>query len=232
MRYIPAARIADDFWGKLQVELLMYIKTRKFFFENDQPVLWEASRLISVADKFRLDSNDFMIPDVPDGATRYLSEHYQASELSILRDLGMADISMTDFLERLDVDLRRSAPFMHSKTQSIQWHTKVAKLLLKASDDQAHLETIKMLSLAPLNNGSWVRSKHPSLFLPTSGGVAIPADLSLSLVDGNALLNPARTSLFLHLGVTECAPTRIFPLIGQQYLSPGMTLLSEPESLK
>jgi len=76
---------------------------------------------------------------------------------------------------------------------------------------------IMLLPLVPLSKGTWVAPRNASIFFPTSGGIDIPTDLPLNLVDGDTLHNLSRARLFSKLGVTECAPLRIFPLIQQVY---------------
>ncbi|KAF2499755.1 hypothetical protein BU16DRAFT_504059 [Lophium mytilinum] len=66
----------------------------------------------------------------------------------------------------------------------------------------------------------WASSRNASIYFPTSGGIEIPANLGLALIDSGALRNSSRMTLFGKLGVTECDPSRVFPLIEQFHRNP------------
>jgi hypothetical protein len=100
------------------------------------------------------------------------------------------------------------------------WHLQVASILIEAIDS-GELPEISLFRLVPLSNKKWVTPKGAAIFLPTTGGIEVPTDLKLSLIDANSITHPTRAKLFKKLGVTECEASRIFPLIKQFYDNSG-----------
>jgi hypothetical protein len=90
---------------------------------------------------------------------------------------------------------------------------------------QTHSNLVKGLQIIPLDDGRWAHAHNATIFLPMSGGAKVPGDLELNIVAENSLQEPTRKALFLQLGVTECEPSRIFPLIENQYRRQEMSLI-------
>jgi hypothetical protein len=225
VRYVPVERVADEFWGRLQTLILKVLSTSKLFFVRGSAQLRVPSELLLVTDRFRDEDNKPLLPDTVLAKTAYVSAHYhREKDISVIKRMGLEEMSFADFLVRLQLDLSRSDARMRSEPPESQWHTKVAKLLIKAIEQQPYRRLIELLPIIPLTNGAWVTPKNASLFFPTSGGVDIPTDLPLSLVNATSLLNQSRTSLFTRLGVTECEPSRIFPLIEQRSRAVDVTM--------
>ena len=142
-----------------------------------------------------------------------------------MRAMGTKNFTNSDFLPRLTQDLDNNTSRMQNSSDDV-WHTKVAVLLIRAASVPSWKVYIQRLKIIPLQNGRWAPSFNASIFFPSSGGVQIPEGLPLSLVAENALLNSSRKTLFSILGVSECAPSRIFPLIEQRYSSSNRHTLS------
>ncbi|TGO13902.1 hypothetical protein BTUL_0061g00190 [Botrytis tulipae] len=147
----------------------------------------------------------------------YVSESHDNSDISILKEMKVRYLSDSEFLQRLNQDLAWAfASRMQSTPLDSPWHTKVANLLIVMCINNSIKKEIQKLNIIPLDNLAWVRPLNASIFFPTSGGVDIPKGLPLNLVDEKALENPSREKLFSQLGVSECSPERIFPLIQQR----------------
>ncbi|KAF7906551.1 hypothetical protein EAF00_000830 [Botryotinia globosa] len=142
VRYIPTTAIADEFWGLLQPCLFAKLCASKFFFSLDGSH-WTPNQLRLLPNNFRDENRDPLLRDLRTGPNTYVSESYDNSDISILKEMKY-------------------------------------------------------------------------ILFPTSGGVAIPKGLPLNLVDEKVLENPSREKLFSQLGVSECSPKRIFPLIQQR----------------
>lgn len=190
----------------------------KVFFPRDGDCLWAAMDLRILTDTYRDESNQPLLPDLNSGQSAYLSNNYDNQlEIPLIKTLGAAEMSTLDFLKRLDQDMMRSFSRMRSRNTTDKWHSKVANILLAATKERQHAMKIEKMALIPLTNDSWVPSLNASIFYATTGGIDVPSDLSLALVHKEAAMNKARRSLFSKLGVTECHPSRIFPLIEQRY---------------
>ncbi|KAF5878202.1 uncharacterized protein Bfra_000367 [Botrytis fragariae] len=221
IRYIPTTAITDEFWGLLQPRLFDELCTSKFFFSLDGS-RWTPNRLRVLQNAFRDEHRDPLLVDTIAGTTAYISESYDASDILILERMKARYLSAPEFLQRLNQDLARTLDSqMKSTPLDSPWHTHVANLLIDIGQNDSFKKEIQKLKIIPLDSGAWVRPLNASIFLPTSGGVAIPQDLPLSLVDGKTLRNLSRIKLFSQLGVSLCSPERIFPLIQQRHFPPA-----------
>ncbi|KAF2103412.1 hypothetical protein NA57DRAFT_31443 [Rhizodiscina lignyota] len=220
VRYIPTDRIADEFWGLLQTQIFSRVSSCSVFSSRDNS-LWKAKDLYVVPRQYRDAAMQPLIPDYVGGPTAYISEDYDTIlDVPILRKLGTTTLSTGGFLGRINKDLDRLHPRLHTMPPQLatDWHTRVADQLIAAIQlNSRNRDFLRKLPIVPLNNGRWVRTFNASVFFPTSGGTEIPPDLPLNLVNDDALQNESRKKLFSQLGIAECAPARIFPLIEQTY---------------
>ena len=226
VRYIPAGRIADDFWGRLQTQILSDLASCTVFFSQDQNLL-EARQLREVPSRYRDASGQPLqplLPDLIDGESAYMSEEYDSTlDVPILRKIKSTKLSTQDFLDRIEHDLgglRLSRIRAVQSQGAVDRHTRIVDQLIAAmEEDPRNRHFLRRLHIVRLNGGRWVRPLNATIFFPTSGGIEISADLPLNLVDAKVLENHSWGKLLSQLGVTECAPVRVFPLIEQQYKS-------------
>lgn len=234
VRYIPTNRIAHSFWGRLQRMIIKELTGRRLFFSSrgdgdghsniDNRERWTADQLRVVSIQYRDEENAPLLPDLDRGSTTYVSEMYHGRlGLPVLRSLGTVDLTTSpDFLDRFAQDLGRGGTSLwRSTSYTNNWFTRMSNLLLAATGDQAVKMAVQKLRLVPLQDKKWVASLNASIFLSKSGGVDIPAGLKLSLLDNRALYNSALKALLTTLGVGECDPGRVIPLIEQRYRSSG-----------
>jgi len=218
VRYIPAEPIADEFWGRLQQVIVTKLRVCQLFMSDSTNSYWFPHQLRIASEQFRGEKKQPLLPDVTDGTTAYVSESYdEALDLPILKKLGSSDLTITDFLVRLewDLDRKENNSYMRTTSTDDMWHTQVAQLLISAA--ATHLETIKELPLVPLSTGKWVHTLFATIHFPTSEGIEVPDDLSLNFVETKASQNESRRQLFTKLGVTYCRPSNIFQLIEQAH---------------
>ncbi|ATZ46359.1 hypothetical protein BCIN_01g09700 [Botrytis cinerea B05.10] len=221
IRYIPTTTITDEFWGLLQPRLLDELCKSKFFFSMDGS-LWTPDRLRVLQNADRDENRDPLLADTNAGTTAYVSESYNASDITILEKMRAKHLDTEDFLQRLGEDLVRThGSRMKTTPLNSSWHTRVADLLISRCCNESVKKEIQKLNIIPLDSGAWVRPLNASIFFPTSGGIDIPKGLPLNLVDKKSLGNLSRKQLFGQLGVSVCSPERIFPLIEQRHFPPA-----------
>lgn len=197
--------------------------TSKFFFSVYEDH-WAPDQLRLLQDDFRDEHRDPLLADLLSGATAYVSESYDASDMLILQEMKASYLSASDFLQRLKQDLAWTFySRMKSTPLNSPWHTKMANLLIVMGQNVSIKEEIQKLNIIPLDSGAWICPLNASIFFPTSGGVDIPQGLPLNLVDDRSIKNSVRETLFSQLGVSVCPPERIFPLIRQRRLTPAVS---------
>lgn len=154
----------------------------------------------------------------------YLSLDYNEQKTSILRSYGLQYIFVMDILNRLrhDLGLQNS---VYKSSKDDDWHSRVAKMLVKWIDKSPeNLSTIREMSLIPLKSGSWfssLNSMRAWIFFATTGGVDIPGDLGLHLVDPAAAANRDRKTLFEKLYVQIASKTMVRDSIFAYYRNRG-----------
>ena len=81
----------------------------------------------------------------------------------------------------------------------------------------AEADQVRALPLIPLYDGSWVSSDTCSIYYSHNGGIQVPTDLGLRLIDRRARRTPARIDLFQELGLRYCKPKKIIGWILEKY---------------
>jgi hypothetical protein len=175
-----------------------------------------ATELRIVPKKYRDEDGNPLLRNLGALKVWHISEKYQISDLNVMKKLGTQELAGNEFLYHLAGDLDSSEPRMRT-IKSDEWHTRVANLLVEEMKNPNAINFIKKLALVPLNNGKWVAPFNEEIVFPTLGGITIPIDLELTIVDQNALEIPSRKQLFSLLGVKDCLPQTVFQLIEQRY---------------
>lgn len=238
VRFIPTNRIADDFWGRLQTQIIQAVSSRKAFYSEQDLRLLAPHQLRIVPTEYTDSCGEPLLADLRQEENAYISKGYNAIDVHILRKMHASTLSMQEFLNRAQQDISHSDSGNISRIQSNpplgdDWQDQMAqqfKAALKTGSRES--DFLRKLSIVPLNNGRWVPPYNASIFLPTTGGVEIPVDLPLSLVDALAIQNHSRKELFRLLGIHECPPAKVFPLIEQQYGSGSMTVPNNVAHIK
>ncbi|RYO85251.1 hypothetical protein DL766_000105 [Monosporascus sp. MC13-8B] len=132
----------------------------------------------------------------------YMSDSYSESDIKILRQVGLRPLDAGDAIVLAKQDLASSSSRMKNPGTEIDWHRRVAWLLNSLfRQDFGEKEFVRQLDLIPLVDGSWARAVDGELFFSHAGGVPIPRDLGLRLVQPDAAEDTERRSLFDHLKV-------------------------------
>ena len=161
----------------------------------------------------------------------YLSPRYKWSKYADnLIELGVKNHSYESMLDRLDSCLRGDKPRFLDPALDDDWHTRVAKLLVRTlkshPSSSGAAQRIKNMPLVPVSDGSRLKSSASGVYFPNdSKGVAIPGDLDLDIVHPEALGNPSRKALFDALGVTHCDPSEVIKFILKRYNLPHLVNL-------
>ncbi|KAL3459177.1 hypothetical protein BJX64DRAFT_265188 [Aspergillus heterothallicus] len=150
-----------------------------------------------------------LLPDL--NPAQYLSSNYDMKDLSFLKSYGLQLMKSSDFLDRLQQDVRKGEhSIMRNPDTDDEWHSCVAKYLISVLNPSTNeaLSKIKNIELIPLMGGGW---RYPSLltrrpvYFTTTQGYALPTDGIYDLVASNAEKNPHRKKLFALLGVKEAS---------------------------
>ncbi|KAJ7725654.1 hypothetical protein DFH07DRAFT_931477 [Mycena maculata] len=202
-RYIPSSQIQHAFFDPFKNSLLDRLRASNILRSADG-TLHRPSQLLVVLSKY---SDDDGVPLIPE---RFLSSnfHYLSPEYNlfdqystVLRDLGVQDLSDSQFIDGLSRMNLDSA----IKEQSASWYEAVCTQLTKLR--WSFKNPIKALRIVPLQDGSWTSLGSDKLFF-SSEVVDIPRDLGLCLL---AKLDDrsSRFSLFAELGVQKADPLAI-----------------------
>ncbi len=154
----------------------------------------------------------------------YLSGDYNwTRDEDHLRQLGVSNLTYDEALDRLEPYLDGPFPRLLHLDMLPLWHTRVAKLLLRALKKEGRssriVKRIKRLPLVPTVRLSLVSPKSHSVYFPADEeGNAIPDDLNnLRIVQSSALECPHRQELIETLGVNHCKPNKVARSILKRY---------------
>ncbi|KAL2866124.1 uncharacterized protein BJX67DRAFT_372785 [Aspergillus lucknowensis] len=153
-----------------------------------------------------------LLPDLD--PPQYLSSLYDGKDVSFLKSYGLQSMNSSDFLDRLQQDVKKSSSTMRNPDTDDKWHSSVAKYLISVlrPKPQEILTKIKDIELIPLMGGAWTTPWSCSglfswfpVYFPKTQGYALPTDGIFKLVAPNADENPHRKELFALLGVQEAS---------------------------
>ncbi len=142
---------------------------------------------------------------------RYLSQEYEMQDLLLLTDYGLADMSISEWLDRVQHDLASPTSAIKSSTNQ-DWDTRVADLLTAACNASLSSNvrtTVRQLELIPLrDNKQWISaSTGRPVYYPHVGsagpgqGLDMPLVLDMHVVEARAASAPAWRRLYDSLGV-------------------------------
>jgi hypothetical protein len=239
VRYLTVDSIPDDFWGELQRDLINHLKVKKLFASCCEQRLFRSKARI-VPTWLRDDDGDPLLPDCNCAACcngTYISERYDRDlDVPVLKKLGVQELASEEFIHKLHVDLNKDYAVMWSKHVDDNWHTQIAEVLLKMMNAKKNPESladqISLLPLIPLIGKRPAHTKGVSIYLPGCGGIDIPRDLPLGLVQPETLRNEVRAKLFDRLGVMECDAEQVIGLIEDASKMTGKRSISLEESVR
>ncbi|KAK2934816.1 Histidine kinase/HSP90-like ATPase superfamily [Fusarium oxysporum f. sp. vasinfectum] len=156
----------------------------------------------------------------------YLAKEYTRDDLKLLETYGLESMSPSDAITRVEKDLERDIKDSRMKSPATdnEWHSLAARALILLKNTATvgpAQDRLKQLRFIPLENGTWVSSSSgPLYYSHSSGSLAIPDDLDLSLIDSEAASNPDRRALFDKFGVIEALVKDVRALILKKPINP------------
>lgn len=160
--------------------------------------LYPISALRSLPEYARDANGDPLFEDLE--TDLYISKEYQLEDLTLLEPYGVKAIVWEANADRLESDLAK--PDDQSRFRSAEpdsdWQHRALRFVLqlfKLEDGPglvAHKTRLQNLKLIPAKDGTWNSAALPASPLHFShvGEIPIPADLGLTLVDGDVLKGP------------------------------------------
>jgi hypothetical protein len=238
VRYLTVDSIPDEFWSELQRDLINRLKSKLLFASSCEQRSFR-SYIRIVPSWLRDDDGNALLPDcncAECGYGAYISEGYDWDlDVPVLKKLGVRELSSEEFVHKLHVDLDKDSAIMWSKHVDDNWHTQIAEVLLKMMNEKNNPESlinqIRLLPLIPLIGKRPAPRKGSSVYLPSCGGIDIPRDLPLGLVQPETLRNEARAKLFNRLKIEECEPQHVIGLIEDASKMTGDRSISLEESV-
>lgn len=168
----------------------------------------------------------------------FLSGVYPPECIQALQQYGLGVQKTSLLFELLELDLQSLRSRMKSYSTSADWHSRVARVLLKYGPGQQ--TRFRELDLLPLRNGGlfgatnrFVSANYGQVYLPTSEGIPIPRCADLSVLDATAVANEDRKTLFVQLGAVEAsaADARAKVLLSPALSEKSVTVESSREAL-
>jgi hypothetical protein len=148
-----------------------------------------------------------------------LDDLYRIEDVERLTHLGLKSLTGGDVLERVRQDLASTKSKFKSPKTTSDWHERIADCFLDKfrRNDMARLQR---LAIIPLRDGTYTDSLDKSIYFPEEGGIEIPDDLGLHIVDSRAVnCNSSRRLLFWRLGVVSIDTDTVRDRIIERYES-------------
>ncbi|KAI1099079.1 hypothetical protein F4804DRAFT_345801 [Jackrogersella minutella] len=206
MRYLPklSGYPWDSFWQNLVDKIKTRISDEEILVLGDNLSLRRVNQARRLLPMQKDQYDNPLLGDLPGDMACYISSHYKSEDMDILKEYGLSYLLQSEFLGRVERDLSNHMSKIRSIKSDDDWHSRVARHLNLSFEKkwENFIKRTKAMSLIPLLGGQWVSPTRSAVyFAHTPGGLPIPADLGLLLLDPVAAGLPMRNTLFTHLGV-------------------------------
>ncbi|KAG7413911.1 hypothetical protein Forpe1208_v008084 [Fusarium oxysporum f. sp. rapae] len=226
MRWIPQRNSYpwDSFWSGLLDRIEARIQEVKVLRTLGTGRLDYIHKLCRLQPWLRDKNGDPLFTDLDEEI--YLAKEYTRDDLKLLEPYGLESMSPSDAITRVENDLEKDTKDSRMKSPATdnEWHSLAAQALILLKNTATvgpAQDRLKQLRFIPLENGTWVSSSSgPLYYSHSSGSLAIPDDLDLSLVDSEAARNPDRRALFDKFGVIEALLKDVRALILKKPIKP------------
>ncbi|TXC00522.1 hypothetical protein FocTR4_00008130 [Fusarium oxysporum f. sp. cubense] len=226
MRWLPQRTSYpwDSFWSGLLDRIESRIQEVKILRTLGTGRLDYIHKLCRLQPWLRDKNGDPLFTDLDEEI--YLAKEYTRDDLKLLETYGLESMSPSDAITRVEKDLERDIKDSRMKSPATdnEWHSLAARALILLKNTATvgpAQDRLKQLRFIPLENGTWVSSSSgPLYYSHSSGSLAIPDDLDLSLIDSEAASNPDRRALFDKFGVIEALVRDVRALILKKPISP------------
>ncbi|KAF5639429.1 uncharacterized protein FTJAE_4766 [Fusarium tjaetaba] len=133
-----------------------------------------------------------------------LSMDYPPRVVQIFKEHGAKTLEDEAFLGQLEADMRSKSPKMRRKHTTEEWHSRMARFLLKFSQTSTlNASRVKTIEIVPLKDGTWTSMLSGPVYFPCTGDIPLPDTKYLKVVAPRATRNPDWYALFKSLGVTQ-----------------------------
>ena len=146
----------------------------------------------------------------------FLSPKYSRTAVDALKGYGLRVNNVSHIIDFFKSDLESDNSNMRGGDMTEHWHSCVARFL---SQHVEKYPTIRSLRILPLRDGTWTSCQDGPVYLPSTGGIQIPAILDLRVLKSAALQNPDRRTLFEKLGVSEATANQIRESIIEHFVA-------------
>ncbi|ENH67493.1 hypothetical protein FOC1_g10010770 [Fusarium oxysporum f. sp. cubense race 1] len=226
MRWLPQRNSYpwDSFWSGLLDRIESRIQEVKILRTLGTGKLDYIHKLCRLQPWLRDKNGDPLFTDLDEEI--YLAKEYTRDDLKLLETYGLESMSPSDAITRVEKDLERDIKDSRMKSPATdnEWHSLAARALILLKNTATvgpAQDRLKQLRFIPLENGTWVSSSSgPLYYSHSSGSLAIPDDLDLSLIDSEAASNPDRRALFDKFGVIEALVKDVRALILKKPINP------------
>ncbi|KAF4957230.1 hypothetical protein FGADI_3295 [Fusarium gaditjirri] len=226
MRWLPQRNSYpwDSFWSGLLDRIESRIQEVKVLRTLGTGRLDYIHKLCRLQPWLRDKDGDPLFTDLDEEI--YLAKEYTRDDLKLLESYGLKSMSPSDVITRVEMDLGRDIKDSRMKSPATdnEWHSLAARALILLKNTATvgpAQDRLKQLRFIPLENGTWVSSSSgPLYYSHSSGSLAIPDDLDLSLVDSEAASNPDRRALFDKFGAIEALVKDVRALILKKPINP------------
>ncbi|UKZ78366.1 hypothetical protein TrVFT333_006103 [Trichoderma virens FT-333] len=146
----------------------------------------------------------------------HISKQYRKEDISILRKYcGLAEYTAAEILLAISLDLKSGDARMKSENMDDDWHTRSANYLsdVYLTGDASIRSKLRSLPILPLQDGTWIAAEKHTPFFPEAGGLDVPPELGIIIINSKASQNVYRRQLFSRLGVKEAEVSLLRRLI-------------------
>lgn len=224
LRYLPLKDEVSGFFERFKNRLLDQISNEPLL-ENWNDDMVQPSTLTFVSKEKFADSTDrpmTLAYGNPNKASVYLSPRYSDADLDYLKAIGVKEMSNEDFLR--DLASFMDGHFLEFQERPLEWHTRLAEVLIPLALNPTLLPSIKELKLVHLRDGRWVSvagHERSILFPGEPDGCEVPSGIDFLVVHQRAALNPLINQLYSSIGVHHFSVSRLFDFILEMHKDPN-----------
>ncbi|KAF2005669.1 hypothetical protein P154DRAFT_316257 [Amniculicola lignicola CBS 123094] len=201
--YLPKSPI-EGLWSKFHSTIMNKLGNKKILQTWEERRQFKCPSSLERVIPLAIHEGNPILKDFHE--TTYLAPEYAKKHHHALKALGVKGMSWGTLIDRLKEDLSR----LGKTPANDPWHEAFANLFIRVlqnPDCEADREELRELNIIPLNDGIWTSAFQvgpdgpDDVYFPFTDGVAIPHDISLSLLERDAATNPKRNEFYKALGV-------------------------------
>jgi hypothetical protein len=223
---LPPWSFCNTFWISVDVSIRHWIEQNPVLRSRNSKHWRLISHLAMLGEDFEDEDKEPLLEDPINDA--FLSREYPPAVALRLKQYGLATLTMSQFLDLLEIDLKNPNSKMHTNT-SKDWYKAIARLLSRTLTDDER-SRVKSLPLIQLIDGSWTSITSGPVFFSTAGDGCIPEALNLRVTSHLASQEPERKYLYQQLGVSQATVIQIRQMILDSFKSSSTLSLEDVKS--